>query len=406
MNSTISFIEARVRALLELLSVSKGCDFPYKASGLALSAIQKKHESFLADLILIDKSVSEDAIKRICSSFNELVSSHLPLIGFILRSTETRNPFEVYGPLSRLAEELSGEKAHLVISSEWTISPHIYERPLDGFVFIGLPASEGSNPLLLPSAGHEFGHLVWSRDQALSSYFANEARKSLAGLKKRKASAIQNLMDHHDIKDENELFASNVFLRAIHLALQQIQECFCDFMGVYLFKESYLRAFAYLSSPGEWFRSPKYPGFEERVLYIARACKAYGYSTPAEWDLWFSGKANIGLKNRGEILILALADEIRHDLIDFAIEKARAIVVQKNIALASVSGTDEIYGNIISYGVPHDTPKTIFDIIDAAWKAQLDIEFMADVPSRKIQIIRDLTLKNFEVLDFNWRISR
>ena len=35
---------------------------------------------------------------------------------------------------------------------------------MPGFVLIGLPAQESSNPLLMPLAGHEMGHIVWDAE--------------------------------------------------------------------------------------------------------------------------------------------------------------------------------------------------------------------------------------------------
>jgi hypothetical protein len=91
----------------------------------------------------------------------------MPLAGFLVRSTNVRNAFELYRPLLRLARDLleptvtpDQRRTRLVLSSEWEYSPLSYsELPdLPGVVLIGLPAPESSNPLLVPLAGHELGH--------------------------------------------------------------------------------------------------------------------------------------------------------------------------------------------------------------------------------------------------------
>src|SRR5439155_22334513 len=97
---------------------------------------------------------------------------YLPLLGFILRSTNVRNAFEAFGPFLRLAGDVlepgierSQRKTKLLLSSEWDYSPFTYPTipDLPKFLFIGLPAPESANPLLIPLAGHELGHAVWSR---------------------------------------------------------------------------------------------------------------------------------------------------------------------------------------------------------------------------------------------------
>src|SRR3989442_6962025 len=78
----------------------------------------------------------------------------LSSLGFLHRAQHPCNPFEAYDPLRRLAQAVIGVDTRIVISSEWDFSPHTYVflHGLPDFVFIGLPASEAENALLLPLA--------------------------------------------------------------------------------------------------------------------------------------------------------------------------------------------------------------------------------------------------------------
>ena len=109
------------------------------------------------------ESLSDDddpnAVKTACNESLKQLFRILPLLGFIVRSTSVRNSFEVFWPLLRLARQVLQTDAKLILSSEWLYSP--FYRPsadLSDYVLLGFPASESSNPLLVPLAGHELGH--------------------------------------------------------------------------------------------------------------------------------------------------------------------------------------------------------------------------------------------------------
>jgi len=73
-----------------------------------------------------------------------------------------------------------GAQTKLIVSSEWEFSPFVYRSitGFPGFVLIGLPATESSNPLVIPLAGHELGHSVWERNK-LAGYFNSRIRQSI-----------------------------------------------------------------------------------------------------------------------------------------------------------------------------------------------------------------------------------
>mgnify|MGYP001286141063 CR=1 FL=1 len=141
-------------------------EFPYKHSVEALDRIDKLFTRKLARLNAFGHSSDPAIVSQECALALRDVFRYLPLLGFILRSTNVRNAFEVYGPLLRLASAVlepgvakGDRRTRLLLSSEWDYSPHVYTEIADlpGFVLIGLPAPESSNPLLVPLAGHELG---------------------------------------------------------------------------------------------------------------------------------------------------------------------------------------------------------------------------------------------------------
>src|SRR4029079_7231830 len=103
----------------------------------------------LATLNGFDAQSDQTIVKQTCALDLHHLFTYLPLLGFVLRSTNVRNAFEVFRPLLRLAGDIRDpgvpkgkRKTELVLSSEWDYSPFVYrEMPkLPGFVMIGIPS--------------------------------------------------------------------------------------------------------------------------------------------------------------------------------------------------------------------------------------------------------------------------
>jgi hypothetical protein len=165
--NVLGYTVDRVHAALNLARDLEASEFPqpYCKEGIQLIAERfQEREKFL-------KSIGDKRdlaiVRATCRGVLDDLFDLLPILGFFLRSTNVRNAFELHGPLARIAEQLvPGIK--LVISSEWDFSPHSFfgyppvATSLPNFVLIGLPASESANALVLPLAGHELGHAVWT----------------------------------------------------------------------------------------------------------------------------------------------------------------------------------------------------------------------------------------------------
>jgi hypothetical protein len=139
-------------------------DYPHKDSKHALKNILDSFKEQRRLLDSLDETAERDTILGFCLEVNINIVLYKPFIGLLLRSSNLRNAFEIYFPIKMLAAELLGEDTRVVLSSEWEFSPFTYPvapQELSKFVFIGVPASECHNPLIIPLAAHELGHVVW-----------------------------------------------------------------------------------------------------------------------------------------------------------------------------------------------------------------------------------------------------
>lgn len=137
---TIDHARKRIVTVIEEIDRLKQSEFPYDHPYEALELLAerfKRHQSILEKL---SPTATADLINNACSaSLNDLYL-YVPILGFILRSTNVRNAFEAYAPLLRLARSIIGADTRLIVSSEWEFSPFVYRTigGLKGFVLIGL----------------------------------------------------------------------------------------------------------------------------------------------------------------------------------------------------------------------------------------------------------------------------
>lgn len=220
----------RVEALLREIGRLKDSDFPHKDSRYVLEQIETFFFSIKSDLDGLSATASDPAlIQQICSESLKQIFDYHRLLGFVLRSTNVRNSFEVYGPVLRLSRQVLGHDTHLVISSEWEYSPHVYRTfaELPGTVLLGLPAAESGNPLLAPLAGHELGHTAWQRKNLLSK-FSKEIDAAIRTGANKDPAKFEQLFGHKLA----DLFATHILSQALGWAAKQSEETFCDFMGI------------------------------------------------------------------------------------------------------------------------------------------------------------------------------
>lgn len=159
----------RIKNCLAELDVIAQSEFPYSDSRDAINLLKTLFEDRLNQLQMFDERSDPNVVRQSCKLSLDIIVKYLPLLGFILRSTNVRNGFEVCRPLLRLSKKIleanatSRVSTHLILSSEWSYSPFTYFKvpALPGFVLIGFPSTESANPLIVPLAGHEIGHSLW-----------------------------------------------------------------------------------------------------------------------------------------------------------------------------------------------------------------------------------------------------
>ncbi len=410
--SPINYSLCRLTAVLNEISRIKGAEFPYLHSKEALIQIEKK---FIEHEIKI-KSLSPGKSKEIsygfCSEALSDLFTYLPILGFILRSTNIRNAFEVYGPLLRIAQKVLGEKTRLILSSEWEKYPPFTYRDINwlpNYVLIGFPAPESSNPLLIPLAGHELGHTIW-RSKWLQKKYQQNVELQLLQLIKSNAKKYNEIYPSHNITANNledNLFVKRTIAQPAQWALKQLEESFCDFIGYYLFDESYLHAFAYLISPQiEGHRTVLYPNILTRVRNLKKASVRFklkqpsNYNTPNNYEDLFENMAEPYEGESGRKFLLSLADGATEALLAEMIAEAEEILSKAAVPILDVKIRDKILSDY-KYVVPSIGSLSLTNILNASWIAFHDKNFWNDKPQMvdKNRALKELVLKNIEVLE-------
>jgi hypothetical protein len=363
-------------------------------------------EKFVGHLDKLDKDSDPQTIRAACIAEVSGLFDYLPILGFILRSTNTRNAFETYGPVLRLCQKILGPSTRLLISSEREYSPFTYTRVthLPNFVLIGLPAHESSNPLLLPLAGHELGHTIWA-DRNILGQFAQPIEKLITrAITGDRWSEYQEL--HPEVKDKaavtDDLIVRQTWLAAADWAARQAEETFCDMVGLQIFGESYLQAFAYLLSPRlVGIRSVIYPNFQRRVSDLKGGATAFGIAVPPNYSDLFEDFNEPPNYERNKRFLLSLADSASEQQVPSLVSLAGKIVVDANVPLPSNEKIDEIYKDF-ELIAPAQSAVSLANILNAGWRAFHDANLWAGITqiASKKAVLKELVLKSIEVLEY------
>jgi hypothetical protein len=216
--SALEFSKARLVGILEEIRRLEEGEFPYEHSKEALELLEAHFQKRLDVLTSLPVGKDPQIVSQLCAEALFDIFDNMRLLGFILRSTNVRNAFEVYGPILRLARNVVGDDTKLLLSSEWEFSPFTFPALdlLPNFVLIGIPASESENPLVLPLAGHELGHTLWGANQLAQIFDAKVEDEMLSVLATRLPELLAlapntaNLTDTKADLDQN-IFVKNTF---------------------------------------------------------------------------------------------------------------------------------------------------------------------------------------------------
>lgn len=249
-------------------------DYPHIDSKEGLRRILEVYRKDSNLLLSLDSSVAQDTVLEYCRRVNINLVRFKAFLGLLLRSSNIRNAFELYFPIKILSLELLEQRTAVVLSSEWSFSPYTYPvalPELPEFIFIGIPASESQNPLILPLAGHELGHVVWRRKGAKKE-FDPLIRAEIVRLYKERWARFTKTFDQAPSgpeKLETDLFSRGIWGQSYKLAQRQLEEVFCDYIGLYIFGQSFFHSFRYLIAPSlGYHRSENYPRLRDRAQYM------------------------------------------------------------------------------------------------------------------------------------------
>ena len=391
------------RALKQLAKLRQG-DFVYPDGRDALDQIARQLEKQITKL---EKLKADSSVDLVTSTYNNVLSllmAVVPMMGFILRSTNVRNAFEAYDPLQQLCKRLFPDRAvKLILSSDWDFSPltlpmNNYEQFPD-LIFIGLPATEGDNVLLLPLAGHELAHSVWV------------GHKIEKKIRAKVLAQVENHLKHH-LKLDNEK-TSSLAGRAQSLALRQCEEVFCDAFSVRLFGSAAVAAFAYFFVPGGIDRvDPNYPPLPVRFEFILRAFKSfYGRTPTLTWSDVQPDEDRPAEEGDAEPALEA-ADAAMLNMADEMILQIDKIAKSCKLGRPSDANTQGILAGF-ECDCPAEGDFSLAEILEAAWRFhEKHLARSGPVNEREfvsldaLDRLSDIVFKTMEVVEVHRRVTR
>lgn len=396
----------RLKAFLDELTRVRGIEFPYQDASQALLEIETSLRTHLTALDALSPESDPAVTRAACKSASTALVIYLPLLGFILRSTNVRNAFEIHGPMLHLARMLLGPSTKLILSSEWDYSPFTFLNPvLSRYVLIGLPASESANPLLVPLAGHELGHHLWRKKSLYSRFSAALQTQIVEQITTTHWDQYLSIFPKVDKSAINtDLFAKQTWQMAYDWALRQIEETYCDYIGLGLFSESYLHAFAYLIAPSlGGLRAQHYPNNKRRVRHLVSASRAFGVNSPEHYEAMFDDLPEPTESEQATKFLLELADVASESVMEHLLEMAASTLEEVSHQRVDRINAASIYRCYSQHIVPSNQPRTLSDVLNAAWTAFHDTNLWKNNSQirNRDKTLKELVLKNIEVLEYN-----
>jgi len=392
----IDYAKQRVSSVIKEIDRLRQSEFPYRASRDCLNELK---EIFNRRLFALETAPPGSASARnecTVSLFNLFV--YLPILGFILRSTNARNTFEAYGPLLQLGQRILGKGNNLILSSEWDYSPYVYKSIADlpAFTLIGLPASESSNPLLVPLAGHELGHSIWASERTLLKFDEIVKNSVLQEIDKR----WSEYSEVYPYQEKGDMWTGKT-AEIPHLwAMLQMEEIFCDFVGLRLFAESFLHALTYLMSPrlpGE--RSLHYPNIVNRVRYLIDASNKFSISVPPDFEFGFMAEDEPTEPEKK--LLISIADTVSSSFVSDLIDDVGEFLREKDVPMRNSDNVLQISKEFYDWVSPTSKSYALVDILNAGWNCMLDKDLWKNVaqvkPEDRERVLKDIVLKSIEV---------
>jgi len=232
-------------------------------------------------------------------------------------------------------------------------------------VVIGTPAPEASNVLIMSLAGHEIGHSAWRSIGVLSqveNILKDELQKHL-----NKEKALKQMAEEF----YKPLFAADVLTKQCELMMaRKAEEFFCDVLGLFLFRDSYIYAFHYLMSPGSESLSSAYPNDWTRVELLKAAAHHFGVQCATGFlDGWMEPQKPIDLNSR----MAALTDRVLLSIAPTLHKKFEQLFDAMGIDAPHQEAVCAVQSSL-SMGVPYDGPAMLSETIIAGWRRLLELD--------------------------------
>jgi hypothetical protein len=273
--------KAKLDRIAQQLEIVRATDFSYPDCTIAIDQLLvsiKKTKNKIENLDTRSPQLKEALLREV-----NIVAIHTTkILGIIVRSSSTRNAFEFYSPFLSLCRAALDNECKLILSSEWDYIPFTFPQNLQelpNFVIIGLPASESDNTLVFPVAGHELGHSIWLKEKLQAKFQPILLTRVLEAFVENRTKLNELFPEVEGANLNSDIFAQYLISTSVTQALSYCMEFYCDFVGLYIFGESFLRAFEYLIAPtlsGQ--RSSSYPENRNRAKTIAVMAAKLGIS--------------------------------------------------------------------------------------------------------------------------------
>ncbi|WP_442753338.1 hypothetical protein ACNHKD_10000 [Methylocystis sp. JAN1] len=382
-------------------------DFPIDSGRRALFKLKRVFEALEKRVDRAFKLKDTLSLSEIANDTNLKVFETLPILGFIVRSTNVRNAFELIDPLQDIANRALQGKPELLLSSEWDYVPFAYPQSLSdlaSFVMIGMPASETGSALLSPLAGHELGHAVW-RNRGVEGSVHSTLQFKCQELYENTKDAFKKAFPEYreDDLEYKELYPDAI-ASSLDFAIFQAEEIFCDLFAYAIFGEAYLHAFSYILAPGSGgLRKSKYPSYKTRISAIRGVAANEGVTLPGDDILSFHQERE--RPDPRERFILEKAEQVVSGIVAALWSYILKILEDGTVPRPLVSRY-EVHLNEFRNKIPAHSPNCLGDIINAGWRYYQELQSAEEPPeniAEEMDALNEILLKSVEVLEFRRR---
>lgn len=389
----------RLASFREQIVELRSSSFPHEDGLEALRLIEEHFASLAQQVDETEADMFPALIDGMCVNVTAQVGKAIVILGLILRSTNVRNPFELHYALAQIVRRAIGGHVRVLVSSEWTYTPFTWPMNFDmlpDFVIIGTPASESSNALVSPLAGHEIGHSAWRHFKDISTTAAQAVNPAIDKALERQPEVRRRLLEELKL---DELGSRVVIERCAVSAMKQIEETFCDLFGLYIFGTAYLHAYDYLVAPGAAVATLDYPSDERRVKTLCDAANAW--RIPLDRDFGNRWRPTAPHPEHPQMydIVAEVVDSIVPDLRNRLFIRMQEV----GVTLPREEVTQAVLQSF-RRNEPFDGRASAAEIVNAGWRSLLVDHGLANSEDRdRLRVLNDLMLKSIEVAEYRER---